>query len=341
MTDLLGVCTAWGDGVCVVVPDSGPAVTIPIADIVSGKPVPPRPSPRLRVTPRAAQVRAFALFPDLMVTPLDGPSGWLMRSSATATARRANSVLAFPGSGSFGAPEVEAVEAHYAALGKPAVAAVLADSEERSFLASLGWVPESHDADTQFQLASVASVARALRDVNTSGVTVKVDGNVAEAVVPGLASGFAAYADDWVGFRSIEVDPAARRQGLGRAVMAALLEWGAELGATSAYLQVLGHNAPALALYDSMGFNTHHAYAYLTPPGSAHSDEQGLRSAASQPRAARMSPTLRAVEHERLNTWPQPKRRVSRPSTAASRSRSRSASRARALSWNSRPSSST
>ena len=56
-----------------------------------------------------------------------------------------------------------------------------------------------------------------------------------------------------------------RRRGLGRAVMAALLGWGAERGATTAYLQVLGHNAPALALYDSMGFTTHHAYAYLTP----------------------------------------------------------------------------
>ena len=43
--------------------------------------------------------------------------------------------------------------------------------------------------------------------------------------------------------------------------MAALLEWGAERGATTAYLQVLGHNAPALALYDAMGFTTHHAYA--------------------------------------------------------------------------------
>ena len=43
--------------------------------------------------------------------------------------------------------------------------------------------------------------------------------------------------------------------------------WGAELGATTAYLQVLGDNEPALALYASMGFTTHHAYAYLTPPG--------------------------------------------------------------------------
>ena len=47
--------------------------------------------------------------------------------------------------------------------------------------------------------------------------------------------------------------------------MAALLEWGAEQGATTAYLQVLGDNAPALALYDGLGFTTHHAYRYLTP----------------------------------------------------------------------------
>ena len=67
------------------------------------------------------------------------------------------------------------------------------------------------------------------------------------------ASGVAAYADDWVGFRAVEVDPAHRRQGLGLAVMAALLEWGAERGATTAYLQVLGDNAPALALYERLG----------------------------------------------------------------------------------------
>ena len=279
MTDVLGVCTAWGDGVCVVAPESGPAVVIAIADIVSGKPVPPRPSPRLRVSPRDAQVRGFALFPDLEVSPLPGPSGWLLRSSATATARRANSVLAFPADAagtsyesshlrldSYDVATVTEVERHYAGLGKPAVAAVLGESDERSFLQGLGWVPESHDADTLFQLASVASVRRSLRSVDHSGVVLTVDGATASAAVPGVAQGVAAYADDWVGFRGIEVDPAHRRQGLARAMMAALLEWGAELGATTAYLQVLGHNEPALALYGSMGFTTHHAYAYLTPP---------------------------------------------------------------------------
>ncbi len=265
MTDVLGTCLAWGDGVCVILPDSGgDPVRIAVADIVSGKPVPPRPSPRLRIPPRDAQVRGFTLFPDLVVTPLPGPSGWLLRSSETATARRANSVLAFPG-GASGETDVAAVEAYYRGLGKPPVAAVLGDSDERSFLAGLGWVAESHDADTLFQIASVASARRALAGVDVSSVVLTIDEGIACAALPGAAQGYAAYADDWVGFRSIEVAPIHRRRGLARTIMAALLGWGAEQGATTAYLQVLGDNSPALALYESMGFATHHAYAYLTP----------------------------------------------------------------------------
>jgi ribosomal protein S18 acetylase RimI-like enzyme len=45
--------------------------------------------------------------------------------------------------------------------------------------------------------------------------------------------------------------------------MATLLEWGAERGATTAYLQVLGDNEPALALYERLGFVEHHRYRYL------------------------------------------------------------------------------
>jgi len=270
MTDLLGTCLAWQDGVCVVAPDAGGAtVTIPLADIVSGKPVPPRPSPRLRVSPREAQVRAFPLFPDLVVTPVPGPSGWLLRSSDTARARRANSVLAFPAesSGTYDVATVAQVERHYSALGKPAVAAVLAGSAEQAFLHDLGWVPESRDADTLFQMASLAAVRRTLRTADDSAVDLTVDQQTATARVPGVARGFAAYAQDWIGFRAIEVAPDHRRLGLARAVMATLASWGAELGARTAYLQVLADNEPALALYAGMGFQTHHAYAYLTPPG--------------------------------------------------------------------------
>ena len=63
-----------------------------------------------------------------------------------------------------------------------------------------------------------------------------------------------------------EVAESRRRRGLGLAVMAALLEWGAEQGARTAYLQVLGDNGPALGLYERLGFGTHHAYRYLASP---------------------------------------------------------------------------
>jgi ribosomal protein S18 acetylase RimI-like enzyme len=46
--------------------------------------------------------------------------------------------------------------------------------------------------------------------------------------------------------------------------MAGLLEWAAERGATTAYLQVRGDNPAALALYERLGFRTHHGYRYLT-----------------------------------------------------------------------------
>jgi GNAT superfamily N-acetyltransferase len=263
MTDVLGVCTAWGDGICVVAPEEGEPVTIRLADIVSGKPVPPRPSVRHRVSPLRAQLHGLNLFPDLVTEPL---GDWLLRSSPTATARRANSVLAFVPAGVEGA--YERVVAHY----QRPVAAVLRDSAEDELFRSHGWVPESHDHDTLFQIASVAQVRRALRGAVRSRQArpasvelVETHPAVVEVRIGDAASGVAAYADDWVGFRSIEVAPEHRRRGLGLAVMDALLEWGAEQGATTAYLQVLGDNAPAVALYDRLGFRTHHSYRYLTP----------------------------------------------------------------------------
>ena len=262
MTDVLGVCTSWGAGLCVVQPETGDPVRIRLGDIVSGKPVPPRPSTRHRVTPLEAQRRALALWPDLETEPL---GDWLLRRSPTATARRANSVLAFAPAG---VPDAyERVVAFY----ERPVAAVLPDSDEDALFRGRGWVPESHDADTLFQLASVAQTRRELRSRAVVPATVDLvevpsaEGRVVTARIGEAAQGVAAYDRDWVGFRTIEVDPARRREGLGLAVMAALLGWGAEQGATTAYLQVLGDNAGALDLYRGLGFTTHHAYRYLTP----------------------------------------------------------------------------
>lgn len=270
MTDLLGICTSWGDGECVVQPESGDPVRIAVSDIVSGKPVPPRPSVRHRVSPLEAQRHGLALWPDLATEPV---GDWLLRRSRTSRARRANSVLAFSPAG-----VDDAYERVVAFYDRP-IAAVLPGSAEDALFSSHGWVRESHDADTLFQLASLARVVRALRGLDgldtgaeratrpTSEVElVETHPGVVTARIGDVASGVAAYDRDWVGFRSIEVAPEHRRQRLGLTVMADLLEWGAEHGATTAYLQVLGDNTAALALYEQLGFATHHAYRYLAAP---------------------------------------------------------------------------
>jgi N-acetylglutamate synthase len=260
MTDVLGTCLSWTDRACVVQPEDGPPVTIALADIVSGKPVPPRPSPRLRVSPADAQRRGMTLFPDLVTEPL---GAWTLRRSETYAARRANSVLAMEPSGR--ADAYERVVAFYEGYGARPVAAVVRDSPEEAIFTGHGWVAESHEADTSFQLASVASVARRLSAPRVE-VTLDVAGDLATASVGDRATGVAVLDGDWVGYRSIAVDASARRQGLALAVMTALVEWSAERGATTAYLQVLADNDPALALYAGLGFVKHHVYRYLAPP---------------------------------------------------------------------------
>ena len=44
--------------------------------------------------------------------------------------------------------------------------------------------------------------------------------------------------------------------------MAALGAWGAARGGAACLLQVAAGNAPALALYDRLGFTEHHRYHY-------------------------------------------------------------------------------
>ena len=67
----------------------------------------------------------------------------------------------------------------------------------------------------------------------------------------------------------MEVQPGRRREGLARRVVNALLAWGAERGARSAYLQTTPDNPAALALYAPYGFVTHHRYRYWHPTPAA------------------------------------------------------------------------
>ena len=57
----------------------------------------------------------------------------------------------------------------------------------------------------------------------------------------------------------------ARRQGLARQLLRACADEALRADASSMYQQVAADNAPAIALYESLGFTTHHRYVYLQP----------------------------------------------------------------------------
>ena len=80
-----------------------------------------------------------------------------------------------------------------------------------------------------------------------------------------VAAALATVANGIGVFLNVITRPEARGKGYGRAVMAAALNWTREAGASSAVLQVLGDNVPALRLYGSLGFLPAYDYHYRRP----------------------------------------------------------------------------
>jgi ribosomal protein S18 acetylase RimI-like enzyme len=71
---------------------------------------------------------------------------------------------------------------------------------------------------------------------------------------------------DWLVVTAVTVDERYRRQGLASALMAGLGAWARDRGGSSCVLQVAGSNAPALSLYERLGFTEHHRYHYRLDP---------------------------------------------------------------------------
>jgi N-acetylglutamate synthase len=68
--------------------------------------------------------------------------------------------------------------------------------------------------------------------------------------------------DTYLGVYDLAVAPAWRRRGLGTALLAGLVHWGEQAGASWAYLQVVEANAAARALYEGLGFCRLYRYWY-------------------------------------------------------------------------------
>ncbi|MFD3539447.1 GNAT family N-acetyltransferase [Streptomyces sp. NPDC058662] len=284
-TDTLGVLTSWNEGVLLITRKNGQTVRIAESSLVAGKVVPPAPARRRGPAASFEELTRVAArsWQPLESEPL---GGWVLRASGGFT-RRANSVLPL---GDPGIPLDDAlarVTGWYAERDLPAYvqAATGAAGTQEMLCAELerrGWTAEVSAEVRIGALAPVGDVdAAAAGSVRLTRAPdeewlarygkvtdpdlarrMLVEGpSVWFAALPGgRAVGRCVVDGRWAGFAAVTVDPAHRREGLATAVMAALARRALEEGASAAWLQVETDNAGAHALYDGLGFATHHTY---------------------------------------------------------------------------------
>ncbi|WP_328300636.1 GNAT family N-acetyltransferase [Streptomyces sp. NBC_00435] len=285
-TDTVGVLTSWNTGVVTITRKTGESVRIAESALVAGKVVPAAPARRRGP---AASFEELARASARAWVPLESePLGeWTLRAAGGFT-RRANSVLPL---GDPGIPLDEAlarVTSWYAQRGLPAyvqAATGAAGTQEMlcAELAARGWAREVSaevrvgglaavaDLDVDDQVVAGVRLTRApdedwlgrygrVKDPEAARRVLSAGPSVWFAAVPGRAIGRLVVDGRWAGFAAVEVDPEHRRRGLASAVMAALARRALEEGASAAWLQVETDNAGARALYEGMGFATHHSY---------------------------------------------------------------------------------
>jgi N-acetylglutamate synthase len=89
--------------------------------------------------------------------------------------------------------------------------------------------------------------------------SIRLDGEI-------IGCGLGVAQGSYLGLFDIVIDPDHRQQGYGKRLMLALLAWGVQQGAHTAYLQVMCNNEPALRLYEELGFEEKYQYWYRIKP---------------------------------------------------------------------------
>ncbi|WP_328536879.1 GNAT family N-acetyltransferase [Streptomyces sp. NBC_00344] len=291
-TDTVGVLTSWNDGVLSITRRSGVSVRIEESVLVAGRVVPAAPARRRGPAATFAEL-ARAGARAWQPVECEYLGDWQLRAAAGFT-RRANSVLPL---GDPGCPLDEAldrVRAWYAARNLPAYMQLATGHEgtQEALAAELERRDWTREVTALIRTGALAPIGDL--DVDVSRVTLSRSFDdawlsrygrfsapgpeVTKVIASGPSTWFASVAGGrettaaigrcvvdgrWAGFMAIEVDPAARRQGLATAVMTALARRALGEGASAAWLQVEEENAGARTLYDGMGFETHHSYHHF------------------------------------------------------------------------------
>jgi ribosomal protein S18 acetylase RimI-like enzyme len=145
---------------------------------------------------------------------------------------------------------VMAIDLSAASLPEPNVPVQLDDVVQDA------WI-DTYCAFNPAQVQHRATIERLLAKIEPPRhfATIRLNGEVA-------AVGLAVHDGQYVGLFDIVVRADARRQGIGRALVSALLRQAQADGATVGYLQVVAGNAPAISLYHQLGFQSLYPYWY-------------------------------------------------------------------------------
>ncbi|MFJ6695711.1 GNAT family N-acetyltransferase [Streptomyces sp. NPDC091272] len=294
-TDVVGVLTSWDAGVLSITRRSGETVRVDETSLVAAKAVPAAPARRRGP---AADFTELANVTARAWQPVESErlGDWTLRAADGFT-RRANSVLPL---GSPGLPLDEAlsyVRKWYADRDLPPYVQVSTGARGTQELLGAELATRGWELEVSAEVRVGALVP--LGDLGADGVDVTLARSADEAwmsryqrfeapgaqvtkvlhsgpsvwfaTVPGAdgggpaAIGRCVVDGRWAGFMAVEVDPAHRRRGLATAVMAVLARQALDEGASAAWLQVEADNEGARALYDGMGFATHHSYHHYRP----------------------------------------------------------------------------
>ena len=279
-------------------------VTVPVGDVIVGKVVPPPTRPAPPHLALAIDDLQRVMADHWLPRDHEHVGDWLLRAAGGFT-NRANSVLVIGSPGLPAAAAVQRVTAWYTARGLPPKAAVprpvagADDAERAQALAAARWRPLPGAGALVLTAATGHPVPAGAAPALPAGLTLDLadtpDGqwrtlyryrgqvlppSALELLMSApertfvsiragartVAVGRGSLAHAWLGVTAVEVAAEARRQGLARAVLAALVRWAVARGARSAYLQVADGNEAARRLYLSAGFTVHHRYDYLSAP---------------------------------------------------------------------------